>query len=393
MEKPGFWDDPAANAAAAAAAAGAGAPVGDPAEAPRRRRRARRLERAARRGRGRRRQRLEKFLDRLDADLQKLELTVKLAGPDDDKNAIVAIHSGAGGTESQDWADMLLRMYLRWAERSGYAVELLDRLDGEEAGIKSVTFSVTGEYAYGYLKSEAGVHRLVRISPFDAQSRRHTSFASVDVYPEVDDDGRDRHRRQGSPGRHLPLLGRRRPARQQDRIGGAPHPPPERHRGVVPERAQPDQEPGDGDEDPALAALRPGDAEARRRPGGARGREARDRLGEPDPQLRPPPLPDGQGPPHRHRGGRRRQRPRRRHRSVHRGLAEAPHGEPAAGRGGRGAPSRAAASVDERPAMAAVRQPPPLPSTTSRRCRRSGPASPTTAPISSLTSPPAPTCG
>jgi len=128
------------------------------------------------------------FLERVERDLSRLELELKLAGEDDDKSAIVAIHPGAGGTESQDWAEMLLRMYLRWAERSGYEAEMLDRLEGEEAGIKSATFAVRGEYAYGYLNGENGVHRLVRISPFDAQSRRHTSFASVYVYPEVDDD-------------------------------------------------------------------------------------------------------------------------------------------------------------------------------------------------------------
>jgi len=131
---------------------------------------------------------LEKFLDRLDKEVARLELQLKLSGPDDEKNALVAIHSGAGGTESQDWAEMLLRMYLRWAEQSDYEVELLDRLDGEEAGIKSATFAVRGEYAYGYLKAETGVHRLVRISPFDQAKRRHTSFASVYVYPEIEDD-------------------------------------------------------------------------------------------------------------------------------------------------------------------------------------------------------------
>jgi peptide chain release factor 2 len=131
---------------------------------------------------------LPAFLDRLERELDRLELDLKLSGPDDDKDAILAIHPGAGGTESQDWAEMLLRMYLRWAERDGHEVELLDRLEGEEAGIKSVTLAVRGENVYGYLKGERGVHRLVRISPYDAASRRHTSFASVDVYPEVDDD-------------------------------------------------------------------------------------------------------------------------------------------------------------------------------------------------------------
>jgi peptide chain release factor 2 len=130
---------------------------------------------------------LPPFLERVGSELDRLELELKLSGPDDDKNAIVAIHPGAGGTESQDWAEMLLRMYLRWAERDGFEVEMLDRQEGEEAGIKSATFAVRGPYAYGYLNGENGVHRLVRISPYDFQGRRHTSFASVYVYPEVDD--------------------------------------------------------------------------------------------------------------------------------------------------------------------------------------------------------------
>jgi peptide chain release factor 2 len=127
------------------------------------------------------------FAERLSAELERLDLQLKLSGPDDEKNALVAINSGAGGTESQDWAEMLLRMYVRWAEKKGLQVELLDRQDGEEAGIKSATFAVRGAWAYGFLNGEAGVHRLVRISPFDAAARRHTSFASVDVVPEVDD--------------------------------------------------------------------------------------------------------------------------------------------------------------------------------------------------------------
>ncbi len=127
------------------------------------------------------------FAERLERELAALDLELKLAGPDDDKNALVAINSGAGGTESQDWAEMLLRMYVRWAERQGFQLELLDRQDGEEAGIKSATLAVRGQWAYGYLHGEAGVHRLVRISPYDSAARRHTSFASVDVVPEVDD--------------------------------------------------------------------------------------------------------------------------------------------------------------------------------------------------------------
>ena len=124
---------------------------------------------------------------RLQRELDEFELKVMLSGPHDAKAAILSIHPGAGGTESQDWAQMLMRMYLRWCERAGFKAEVVDLLPGEEAGIKSATIEVTGDYAYGYLKGEAGVHRLIRISPFDASSRRQTSFASVAVTPEVDD--------------------------------------------------------------------------------------------------------------------------------------------------------------------------------------------------------------
>src|SRR5678815_5366923 len=124
---------------------------------------------------------------RLRRELGEFELKIMLSGPHDAKPAILSIHPGAGGTESQDWAQMLMRMYLRWAERAGFKAEVVDLLPGEEAGIKSATITFTGEYAYGYLKSEIGVHRLIRISPFDASKRRHTSFASVAVIPEVED--------------------------------------------------------------------------------------------------------------------------------------------------------------------------------------------------------------
>jgi peptide chain release factor 2 len=130
---------------------------------------------------------LQDGLRRLQTALREFELTAVLSGEHDRKTAIVSIHAGAGGTESQDWAQMLLRMYTRWAERHGYKIEVVDLLPGEEAGIKSATFTLTGDYAYGYLKGETGVHRLVRISPFDAARRRHTSFASVSVMPEVED--------------------------------------------------------------------------------------------------------------------------------------------------------------------------------------------------------------
>ncbi|OGK88544.1 MAG: peptide chain release factor 2 [Candidatus Rokubacteria bacterium GWC2_70_16] len=126
-------------------------------------------------------------IGRVARDIEALELRIVLSGPQDKKNAILSIHPGAGGTESQDWAQMLTRMYLRWAERAGLKAEVVDLLAGEEAGIKSATITVTGEYAYGYLKGEIGVHRLIRISPFDASRRRHTSFASVAAIPEVED--------------------------------------------------------------------------------------------------------------------------------------------------------------------------------------------------------------
>ncbi len=124
----------------------------------------------------------------IDRRLKKLSLDLMLDGEDDQNNAIVSINAGAGGTEAQDWAEMLFRMYARWVERKGFKLDMIDFQPGDEAGIKSVTFTAGGEYAYGYLKSEIGVHRLVRISPFNASGKRHTSFASVFVYPELDSE-------------------------------------------------------------------------------------------------------------------------------------------------------------------------------------------------------------
>ena len=129
-----------------------------------------------------------KSTKKLEDDVEKIQLETLLSGKYDRNNAILTLHPGAGGTESQDWAEMLYRMYTRWATKKGYEVKELDYLEGDEAGIKSVSFLVKGENAYGYLKSENGVHRLVRISPFDANSRRHTSFAAVEVMPEISDD-------------------------------------------------------------------------------------------------------------------------------------------------------------------------------------------------------------
>jgi peptide chain release factor 2 len=131
---------------------------------------------------------VEEDISRIEEKYGDLELQSFLGNPDDKRNAIVSINAGAGGTESQDWVEMLFRMYLRWSESKGLSTEVMDYLPGDEAGVKNVTFTVSGPYAYGYLKSEHGIHRMVRISPFDATGRRHTSFASVSVIPEIDTD-------------------------------------------------------------------------------------------------------------------------------------------------------------------------------------------------------------
>lgn len=127
-------------------------------------------------------------LEKIESEIRQEELKMMLNQEQDRLNAIVSINAGAGGTEAQDWAEILLRMYLRWAERKGFVAKIIDILPGDEAGIKNVSFTLEGEYAYGYAKAEIGIHRLVRISPFDANARRHTSFASVYVYPEIDDE-------------------------------------------------------------------------------------------------------------------------------------------------------------------------------------------------------------
>ncbi len=156
---------------------------------------------------------VEKESETLAKSVKDLELRGLLSAPEDPKNTILTIHPGAGGTESQDWAQMLMRMFLRWAERRNFKTNTLDLLPGEEAGIKSVTIEIKGPYAYGYLKSEVGVHRLVRISPFDSNGRRHTSFASVFVLPEIDEDFEvdinpndlriDTYRASGAGGQHV----------------------------------------------------------------------------------------------------------------------------------------------------------------------------------------------
>jgi peptide chain release factor 2 len=156
---------------------------------------------------------IEQLVSQLETEVTSIEMTMKLSGEHDERDVILAIHPGAGGTESQDWAEMLLRMYLRYTERKGWSSEIVDYQAGEEAGLKSVTVMVRGDYAYGYMKSEHGVHRLVRISPFDAAKRRHTSFASVYVYPDIDEEIEieindkdlrvDTYRSSGAGGQHV----------------------------------------------------------------------------------------------------------------------------------------------------------------------------------------------
>lgn len=156
---------------------------------------------------------LETHLVQLEKEIAQAEMERMLSGEHDTGNAIVSLHPGAGGLEAQDWAEMLLRMYLRWAERKGYKAEIVDYLPGEGGGLKSATFTVEGPYAFGYLRAEAGIHRLVRISPFDANARRHTSFASLFVYPELDEDVEieirpedlrvDTYRSSGAGGQHV----------------------------------------------------------------------------------------------------------------------------------------------------------------------------------------------
>ncbi len=153
------------------------------------------------------------MLDKAERALEHLEFARMLGGPEDKSDAILTVNAGAGGTDSQDWAEMLLRMYTRFCEREGWKLELLDRQDGEEAGIKSASFAVRGDYAYGMLRSEAGVHRLVRISPFDSNARRHTAFAACFVFPDIDDDIEveindadlrvDTYRASGAGGQHV----------------------------------------------------------------------------------------------------------------------------------------------------------------------------------------------
>ena len=252
---------------------------------------------------------LRKELDRLQED-------ALFSGEYDAGDALVTIHAGTGGTDAQDWAEILLRMYLRWAANRGFKTDLLEASAGEEAGLKSATFTVRGENAYGILKAERGVHRLVRQSPFDQAHRRHTSFAQVIVSPllpedvdvEIDESDLriDTYRASGAGGQHV----------EQDRLRGPHHAHPHRDRRPVPERALAELEQADSTAHPQVEAARAGAGAAR---GGARkGARCRPghRLRQPDPKLRAPSVPARQGSPHRLRDRQHPGRPRRRPRRV-----------------------------------------------------------------------------
>ena len=255
---------------------------------------------------------------KLKVEVSRRELEALLSGEADANNTYLEVHAGAGGTESQDWASMLLRMYVRWAEQHGYKVDFIEETQGEEAGIKSATIEIKGHNAYGWLKTENGVHRLVRISPFDSNARRHTSFASVNVYPVVDDrikidikeaDVRvDTMRAGGAGGQHV---------NKTESAIRLTHIPTniavvcQNDRSQHRNRAQAWQ---------MLRgkALRARTEKARGESRRRSGRQDRHRLGPPDPLLRAAALSDGEGPAHRCLDVEHRRRARRRYRSVHR---------------------------------------------------------------------------
>ena len=271
------------------------------------------------------------------AEAKRREIESLLSGEADANDCYIELNSGAGGTEAQDWAEMLMRMYMRWAEQHGYKVQLIEESEGEQAGIKSATLQISGPNAYGWLKTEAGVHRLVRISPFDANARRQTSFASVWVYPVVDDSidieineadlKVDTYRASGAGGQHVEQDGKRDPD----------HPPSERDYCRVPDGPEPAPEPGDGDGDAEGPDVRGGVAAAGGDHRSAGGREDRYRLGASDSQLCTGAVSVGEGPADRGGEGEPRRGARRRPGRVHGG-----------GASGRSGATRSEASANAR---------------------------------------------
>ena len=227
---------------------------------------------------------LESEFHSFEETLESMRLETLLTGEYDANNAILTFHAGAGGTEAQDWTSMLYRMYNMWAERHGYTVKLMDYLDGDEAGIKSATIMIEGENAYGFLKSENGIHRLVRISPFDASGRRHTSFAAVEVMPEITEDSEIALRDEDI---------------KMDVYRRASDAHPNRYRRVQPGRAQPLPEPRKLQEHAPRAPGRDQGARAPRENLRHQGRAAQNRVGQPDPLVRVHAVHAGQGPSHR----------------------------------------------------------------------------------------------